>query len=441
MGSVVEDQSVKSGPQKASTDVGPVRLIGMAIIFLIFGVFGTWAVVAPLDSAAIAPGIVTIEGNRKTIQHLEGGIISKIFVNDGDTVNSGDPLIQLDETQAKTELQILRGQLFAFLAMEARLIAERNNADSVNFPAELLDSDTRTKEARALEMQQFTARKASHEGEIEILQQRSEQLKSQLSGLTAQIRSKANLSKSYAEEIQDNKALLSEGFVNKQRLRDLQRSKQGLAGEIAEHRAAIAGIKVQMGETRLQILQLGKNFSSEVISQLSDVQAKLFDINERISATDDRVTRSLITAPVGGVVLGLSFHTVGGVVAPANPILDIVPEGNKLIIEAKVTPVDIDRVNIGLEADIRFSAFKSAITPVVQGSVITVSPDILTGQDGISYYLAKLELTPKGEDLLQGIQLVPGMPAEVLINTGSRTLFQYLAQPATDAFARSLTED
>jgi epimerase transport system membrane fusion protein len=437
----VEEQSVIAKHKKEMTNVTKPLTVGMIIVFMIFGVFGTWAATAPLESASLAPGVVSIKGNRKTIQHLEGGIINNIFVKDGDNVKAGDPLIQLDETQAKTELQIFRGQLFAFLAMETRLMAERDGANSFEFPKQLLVNDSRAESARALEVQQFSVRKTSREGEIEILQQRAEQLKSQLSGIKAQINSKTKLIKSYTEEIKDNKALLSEGFVDKKRLRDLQRTKEGLTGEIAEHRASIAGVNVQIGEALLQILQLRKNFSSEVVNQLSEVQTKLFDIKERMAAVDDRVQRSLVTAPVDGVVLSLSFHTVGGVVAPGTPLLDIVPGDKKLIIEAKVSLTDIDRVLIGLEADIRFSSFKSAITPVVRGKIFALSPDSITTEEGQSYYLAKLELTPAAEDLMHGLQLVPGMPAEVLINTGARTMLQYLLQPATNAFARSMIED
>jgi len=423
-----------------TSDIG-TRIAGLFIVLIVFVGFGGWAAYAPLDSAALAQGVVTVKGNRKTIQHLEGGIIKQLYVKDGDKVQVGDPLVLLDDTQARAELQILTGQLYIALAKEARLIAERDGAKAVTYPEKLTTDDTRAGDAKGLENQQFDARRISREGEIAVLKQRVEQLRSQVSGLSALIDSKQSRIASYREEIDDNKALLSEGFVDKKRLRDLQRLKEGLIGEVAEHKANIAGVTVQIGETELQILQLQKQFSTQVVEQLGDTQSALFDIYERISAVEDRVTRSVVIAPVNGVVLGLGFHTLGGVVSPGNPILDIVPESEDLLIEAQVSPADIDRVHEGLTADIRFSVFKSSITPVVEGKVVTLSADRLLNEDGSPYYLAKIELDESTLGSLNGTPLVPGMPAEVLINTGARTLFEYLVQPATDAFARSMIED
>ncbi|MCP4588748.1 MAG: HlyD family type I secretion periplasmic adaptor subunit [Pseudoalteromonas sp.] len=415
----------------------------MLIIFLMFGVFGVWSAFAPLDSAALAPGTITVKGNRKTVQHLEGGIVKQLYVKDGDIVKSGDPLVRLDDTQARAELQILKGQLYLVQAQEARLVAERDDLESIVFPDALVKAgDARAEDAQKLELQQFSVRRVSYEGEVEVFKQRVGQLQTQAKGLRALIKSKKSLIASYEEEINDNQELLSQGFVDKMRLREMQRSKENLLGEVAEHESSIAGITVQIGEAKLQILQLKKDLRSEVVGQLTEVQANLFDVRERIAAVEDRVNRALITAPVEGVVLGLSFHTVGGVVSPGKPILDIVPEGEELVIDAQVAPIDIDRVYVGLEADVRFSAFKSAVTPVVKGKVITLSADSLQNEDGSSYYAAKVELTAEGREMLgEDLVLVPGMPAEVLINTGARTLLEYLIQPATNAFARSMIED
>ncbi|MCO4757760.1 MAG: HlyD family type I secretion periplasmic adaptor subunit [Oceanospirillaceae bacterium] len=426
---------------KAETDDMPTRIIGMIIVLVVFVGFGGWAATAPIDSAALAPGVVTVAGNRKTIQHLEGGIINQFHVKDGDSVKVGDPLLLLDDTQPRAELQILKGQLFVWLAQEARFVAERDDKPEVLFSDALLVDDPRAKEARDLEVEQFKVRRVSRDGEIEVLQQRVEQLHSQVDGLKALINSKRTLIKSYDEEIEDNVALLSQGFVDKQRLRDLQRLKESLIGEVSEHSASIAGVTVQIGETKLQILQLRKEFNTEVVNQLAEAQGKLFDVRERIAAVEDRVRRAKVTAPVAGVVMGLGFHTLGGVVAPGNPILDIVPEDSTLLVEARVSPIDIDRVTTGMLSDIRLSAFKSALTPVIEGEVITVSADRLVAEDGAPYYLARVALKQSSLDALDGMLLVPGMPAEVLINTGSRTLLEYLVQPATDAFARSMIED
>lgn len=248
--------------------------------------------------------------------------------------------------------------------------------------------------------------------------------------------------KSYRDEVRDLSELLSDGFVDKQRLRDLERRVSELEGEMADNRSNIAQAKMRRGETELQILQLKKDFHTEVVNQLSEVQSKLFDLRERERALTDRVERTVVRAPEAGMVLGMKVHTVGGVVRSGEPILDIVPAASDLIIEAQVSPIDIDRVSTGKLADIRFSAFKSATTPVIEGEVTQISADRLTNeQTGMPYYLARVELTDKGRELLGPLLLIPGMPAEVLINTGERTLLEYLVQPATNAFARSFIED
>ena len=423
------------------SDTAP-RTIGFIIVFLIFGVFGGWAAIAPLDSAALAPGVVIVKGNRKTVQHLEGGIVKKILVSDGQIVKQGQPLIVLDNTQASAELQILQGQMLTALALEARLTAERDEKVAITFPTELKTNDEQTAGVMESEEQQFLVRKQALDGEVDVLDKRLGQLDSQVKGLNSLIHSKRGLLKSFKEEINDNLALLAEGFVDKRQLRDMQRRRESLVGEVAENNSSIARLRIQYGETQLQILQRQKEFKAEVVNQLTEVQARVYDLRERIAAIGDRVSRTEILAPAGGMILGLTAHTEGGVIAPGTPILDIVPLNTELIIEAEVSTTDIDRVGIGMLVDIRFSAFKSALTPVIEGEISQISADRLANeQTGMPYYLAKVIITKQGIESLDQLQLLPGMPAEVLINTGERTLLEYLLQPATDAFARSLIED
>lgn len=418
------------------------KIIGFVILFLTFGVFGSWAVTAPLDSAALAPGVVTVKSHRKTVQHLEGGIVSEILVRDGDKVLEGEPILVLDPTQFLAELEITRGQLMLTRAMESRLRAERDLLDTVSYPDDFDQTDPRVYEAVQSESQVFNARMNSHQGEIQVLRQRISQLGEQIDGLQAIIRSKRDLSRSYSEELSDLSELLSEGFVDRQRIRELERNISQLRGEIAENESSIARLKMQQGETELQILQLQKEFHTHVVNQLAEVQGRVFDLRERVRALQDRVNRTVIRAPESGMVLGMQVHTVGGVIQGGTPILDIVPASVDLIVEAKVSPMDIDRVETGILADIRFSAFKSATTPVIEGRVIQLSADRLTDQStGMPYYLARIEVTEKGHEMMNNLVLVPGMPAEVLIKTGERTLLQYLMQPATNAFARSFIED
>lgn len=431
-----------TGGAPLAVDDLPTRRIGYAILFVTFGLFGSWATFAPLDSAALATGVVTVKNYRKTVQHLEGGIVKAIHVRDGDQVQAGDVLLELDGTQTLAELEMVRSQLIAAQAQEARLRAERDEADSITFAAGADASDRRITEAQQSELQVFSARRNARLGEIGVLQKRVVQLNEQIQGLKAVIAGKTNEASSYAEEVDDLSALLKEGFADKQRLREQQRNVVRLNSEIAELQSTIVRTRLQIGETELQIMQLNKDFVAEVVGKLSEVQTLIFDLSERLTAMNDRAQRIRVRAPESGMVLDMQVHTVGGVIAPGTPLLDLVPATEDLVIEAQISPIDIDRIAIGKLADVRFSAFNSATTPVIEGVLTHVSADRLVDQQtGVPYYLGRIELTPQGRQTLGSLTLLPGMPAEVLINTGERTLLNYLVQPATNALARSMIED
>ncbi|MGD7034426.1 HlyD family type I secretion periplasmic adaptor subunit [Methylotuvimicrobium buryatense] len=434
---------INSEPTALHTDDKPIRLIGVIIVLATFGVFGGWAVLAPLDSSALAPGIVVVKSYKKTVQHLDGGIVAKILAQDGDFVEEGQPLVILDDTQIKAQLGIAYSQKINLAAQVARLRAERDQLPEVVYP-EFLDvsDDPRVIETKQAENHVFRARKNAYQGEIAVLEQRIGQIKSKINGLKNQIASKEILVKSYAGEIKDLQELLAEGFADRQRLRDLERSHAQQTGEIAQLHAEAASNEILIGETRLQILQTQKQFQQEVTAKLSEAQAGLNDAEERVTANRDKLDRIVIKSPAAGMVLGLSVHTEGGVIVAGEPILNIVPKDVDLIVEAKVSPIDIDRVSVGLQSEVRFSAFKQATTPKMEGRVIHLSADSFTDErTGESYYQAHIELTPESQIDLGELQLLPGMPVEVLINTGERTLFEYLAQPITNAFARSFIED
>ncbi|GIX29992.1 MAG: HlyD family type I secretion periplasmic adaptor subunit [Porticoccaceae bacterium] len=440
-----EKQSLSSpgdGPVLETSDRKP-RLIGLAVLAVAFGVFGLWAAFAPLESAAIAPGVVTVKGNRKTVQHLEGGIVREILVAEGDEVVEGQPLILLDKTQFAAELGVLTGQYYVALAKESRLIAERDGLPEIQFHPDLAVDDPRAQEAMANERGIFNARKAAREGEQEVLQSRIAQLESQIAGLEELIRTQEGLVASYEAEAADLKALLQEGFVEKTRIVELERAAARTRAEIAERRTQIAQAKMQIGETRLQMLQLDKQFRTEVVDELARVQAEVFDLRERLTAIRDRVERTVIRAPATGRVLGLRVHTVGAVIQGGTPLMEIVPEGEELVIEARVKPTDIDSVAAGQPARVRFSAFNRRSTPTVEGVVTKVGADRLVDEKtGTPYYPATIEVSEEGlhTEELAGLTIVPGMPADVLIVTGERTLLQYLLQPARDALALSLKE-
>jgi epimerase transport system membrane fusion protein len=430
-------------PKSLHTDDGPVRKIGGLIVLVTFGIFGVWSFFAPMDSSALAPGVVVVKSFKKTVQHLDGGIVAKILVKDGDLVKEGDTLITLDDAQIKAQLGIAFGQYFAFAAQVARLEAERDQKPQIDFSKMQDDgTDPRAHEAKLAETNAFLARKNAYEGQISVLQQRVQQVSSKVQGLQAQVVSKQALASSYAEEIKDLKELLAEGFADKLRVRELERQHAVQTGETAQLTAEIATNQLLISETRLQILQLQKQFQEEVAAKLSEAQTQLNDATQRVNANRDKLERVLVKAPASGMVMGLAVHTEGGVVPPGSPILDIVPQDAELIIEAQVSPMDIDRVTVGLQAEVRFSAFKQSKTPRMFGQVSQLSADrFVDPKTGAPYYLARVELTADSRQELGKLQLLPGMPAEVLINTGERTLFEYLAQPAANAIARSFIED
>lgn len=425
------------------TDDKPIRNIGIVVMVLTFGLLGTWGFFAPLDSSALAPGQVTVKSHSKTVQHLDGGIVSELLAKDGDIVKEGDILIKLDGTEVKAQLEILRGQSITLSAQLARLIAERDGSKAIDFPENMQDlSDGHIVKARQSETQIFQSRKSSHDGEISVLNQRISQLHSKITGLQGQRSSKQLLLTSYTEEVKDLRELLAQGFADKQRLREIERNHASVTGEIASLTSEIAGSEIQIGETKLQILQIQKQFQEEVASKLSEAQAELYDVTQRLRATSDKVIRTDIKAPASGRVLGLSVHNIGGVITPGKPILDLVPQQEELIINAQVSPQDIDRVRTGLVAEVRFSAFNQAKIPKVMGKVINLSADRLVEErSGMPYYQAQVELMPESYAKLKGFDLLPGMPAEVFINTGERTVFEYLMQPISNAFARAFIED
>lgn len=416
------------------------RRFGLIVIAVVFGGFGLWSLLAPLDSAALAPGVVIVEDHRKAVQHLEGGIVRDILVRDGQTVEEGQTLLVLDGTQSRAELGMALGQYYVARALENRLASERDGLEQVRFAEDLQVEDARAKGAMLNEVEIFNARRADRQGEEEVLKQRIEQLEAQIDGLQSLIDAKTDVENSLTEEIADLTELLNEGYVDQQRLRELQRSRSNVLGEIADHRSAIAGARVRIGETRLEILQLNKRFITEVVDQLAEAQAQVHDLNERITALRDRLARTEIKAPESGVVLGMSTHTIGGVIRGGDTLLEIVPLGRELVIDAQVSPMDIDRVKPGAVADIRFSAFKNTWT--IQGNLERVSADrFVDEQSGMPYYSARIVIPEDQRARLGQLELMPGMPAEVLINTGSRTLFQYLVTPASNMLARSLIED
>ena len=420
-----------------------VQTTGYWVVIAVFLIIFIWGTTAPLQSAALAPGIVQVEGKRKSIQHLEGGIVDSILVSNGDYVTKGQTLLQMDTTQAGAELQIVGARRFNLMAQVSRLSAERDNRKSVQFFPELLESvelDQRARDAIAAETTLFEARRLSLLGEAEVLEQRVAQLHEKLAGLNAVSESKVTVVESLEVEINDLNELLEKGYVDKQRLRELQRLRSNVVGDIADSRAQIAATRVAIGETELQIIQLNKDFKTEVVDLHKQASANLYDVEQQYTAIQDRVERATVSAPEPGYVLDLVTTTVGAVVPPGEMLMEIVPSVDTMVVDARISPMDIDRVQIGQAAEIRFAVFKDAYS--ISGELVRLSPDRLIDEaSGVPYYSAEILILDN--DLLsdENMELVPGMPTEVLIKTGERTMLGYITSPMNRLFSRSLIED
>lgn len=416
---------------------------GMATIALFFGGFGAWSATAPLTSAAVASGIVKIEGNRKTVEHLEGGIVREILHRDGDFVEAGEPLVRLDDTRARAAYDLLQGQYRVALGLQARLLAERDGLEKIEFPAALLEDarrDARVAEIIVAQHNIFEARRTALQGQIKILEQRIAQAKEEIAGLKAQEESETQQIELIAEELADAEKLVAQGLQRKPRLLALQRGKAAIEGSRGAHLADIARAQQKIGEAALAILDLKNKRLNEVVDSLRESQDRLADLTERLRAAEDVLERTTVRALQPGVVVDLRVHSVGGVIGAGDPILDIVPQNDKLVVEALVRPEDIDSVHTGLPAHVRLTGLDRRTTPTVDGAVVYVSADRLTDpKTGVGYFRADIEVDATSIEEL-GINLYPGMPAQVLIVTGERTALDYIVSPLTDRFAQAFRE-
>lgn len=419
-------------------------LAGTALVTLFFGAFGTWAAVAPLASAAIAPGIVSPDSSRKTVQHLEGGIIRQILVQEGTHVEAGQPLLLLDNAQAEATFLELQNQYRTFQATEARLLAEQALAAGIVYPDDLLDALDQPGVTDIVQAQEqlFATRAQALANRKAILQQRIAQTGQEIVGLQAQIDAGNVQLGLIDEEIASVSQMLDQGLERRPRLLALQRDRAQIQGAVGANLAAIARAEQQIGESQLEITNQDADRLDQIATDLTDVRSSLTALRERLSATRDVLDRMVITAPVSGIVVQLRYHTTGGVIGGGQPILDIVPDQDDLLVDARVAPTDIDVVRAGLPAIVHLSAFAQRNLPRIEGTVRTVSADSLTDPNtGQRYYLARVEVDlDTVHAVAPQIELVPGMPADVTIRTGERTMLEYLVQPFAQSLRRSFTE-
>jgi HlyD family type I secretion membrane fusion protein len=418
--------------------------IGAIIIVLFFGVLGGWATFSQLASAAIAPGELGFSTDRKTIQHLEGGIVAEIRVKDGDVVNSGDILIRLDRTQPQAIYDQVKARYYAILATEARLRAERDGEETITFPALLDDPDfaEQAKDIKYSESRLFDTRRQTLSHQQGIIRQGIKQLEEEIQGLEQEIRSQDQQIDLLNEEIVGMQSLFERKMVSKQRLLALQRETAELEGERSRNRAAIARARQSISEEELRLIELETDREGEILAQLREIQGDILELNERLGAAKDVLARTDIIASSHGTIVGLTVSTVGGVIGSRQALMDIVPLDETLLVRATLDPKDIDVVRAGQKAFVILTAFNQRNRLPLEGTVASVSADSLTDeQTGARYYLARVDLPPIGDASYQDIEVYPGMQAEVMIQVGARTPLNYLLQPIWDSMNRALRED
>lgn len=421
---------------------GPVR-IGWVLIFTFAAGFGSWAGTAPLAAGAIAQGIISPDGNRRIVQHLEGGVVASILVRDGDYATKGQPVVILENVMASATYQMVLAQYRTALATHARLSAELLGQETVSFPDELKAADDLAIKA-IIDGQRsiFASRRDLALAQKQVLGERIQQMDEQTVSLIAQVESAKQQLALLDDEIGTKKKLLADGLVTKPVLLALQRLAAELTGRLGDYRGNIAEVEQKRSEIKSQMLSADAERVDTITRDLDAARVELASALERLNASKDVLNRTIVVAPITGRVVNLRFHSPGGVVGTGEPILEIVPSEEELMIDARVAVNDIDIVHIGMPATVHLSALASYRLPRIEGVVRSVSADRLTDErTGQSYYLAKVEvphdvLAKLGKD----VELVPGMPAEVLIISAERTMIQYLLEPFYEAFRHSFRE-
>lgn len=406
---------------------------------------GTWSTFAPLESAAIAVGTVESESSRKTIQHLEGGIVREILVADGDVVHAGQTLISLESIKARAEVQSLEGQLWDATAREARLLAEQQGKETVSFPAKLeMVQKESPSVAAVLAGQQsiFETRRQSFQSQAAVNREKRSQVEREIEGLRAQEGAASKRLEIVSEEVVTVITLVNKGLERRPRLLNLQREMADIEGRRGEIAAQISRAEQVISESQATLVKLESDRQSEVAQSLREAQNQIFQLRERLKGADDQLLRTAVKAPEDGVVTELRIHTPGGVIAAGAPLMDLVPRQDRLIVTARVRPEDIDVVRPGLSADVNLLPYNQRRVPRLQGTVMHVSADrLLDKRTDQPYYATKIRVQDPRIAEMGGMRIIPGMPAQVFIKTGRGTVALYALRPLLDSFHSAFRED
>ncbi len=425
-----------------------LNLAGVALVVLLIGGVGGWATTTHLAGAVIAPGTVVVESSVKKVQHPTGGVVGEILVKEGDEVDAGQVVLRLDDTVTKSTLGVVRSQLDELLAREARLLAERDDASAVTFPADLTarGGDPSAAAAIAGEAKLFESRRTGRTGQRSQLRERIVQTNEEIRGLSAQLEAKESELRLIAKELVGVAELYGKNLVSISRYTQLQRDQTRLEGERGQLIAEIARARGKISETELQIIQLDQDFRTEVLKDMREAQGKIAELKERLTAAEDQLKRVDLRAPQTGIVHQLEVHTVGGVIGNGETVMQIVPRADALVVEAKIAPRDIDQIAPGMRAVVRIMAGNQRTTPEIVGDLTRISADLTheqkpnPGQPPEAYYTVRIALPADQVMRLKDIHLVPGMPAEVFIQTHERTPLEYLLKPLREQIARTFRE-
>lgn len=423
----------------------PFAVMGYMIIFLTFGVLGSWAAVAKLDSAVVAPGTIALQGNRKVVEHLEGGIVQEIAVTEAARVDQGDVLIRLSDIQARSNLTVIQTRLDMAKIIEARLLAERGFKDRLEVPDTLLEHENTpaVKEVLADQQDIFTERRSIMQSRIDILNSRIEQTLEQIKGLEIRRDALERRITNYGAMVTRMRSGEEQGLIQTNILSEREDELIQIESSFGESISEIARARNTIIQTEFEILQVKQEYRQRASDELDDIRPEIAELEQRKNIAQDILERTLIRAPGSGTVQNLKVHTVGSVIQPGNVLMELVPEDENLIINARVAPQDIDNVQAGLETEVRFTAFKSRMTPIMLGSVESVSEDVITPDNPQEppYYLARI--TVADTDIPEEIRgrLTAGMPADVIIKMGERTVVNFLVSPLMDAVRKSMIEE
>ena len=422
------------------------RHLRLALICMLIavGAGSAWSGLIPLDAAVVTSGSVVVESNIKKVQHPTGGIVGEILVKEGQYVENGQVVVRLDETVTRANLGIIINELMATHARIARLIAERDQEALVSYPPELIARASVLPDVDQIltgELRLFVSRRETRDGQRAQLFERAGQLEQEIGGLAEQLKASQTLFSISSNDLDDLAGLKAKGLVQRTRIAQLEREIAQTRGQVGDLTARIASARGKVAEIKLQINQLDKDHQSEVNKDLREATTKLGELLERRVAAEDQLKRVEIKAPMSGTVHQLAVHTVGGVIPQTEPLMMIVPDSDRLVIEVRVAPNDRDQVRVGQPARMRFSAFNQRVTPEVWGTLLRVAGDLTKEpQTNTAYYTAAIAIDEDQLKQLKGLKIVPGMPVDAFIRTGSRTFASYITKPITDQMERAFRE-